>query len=53
MTGKNYTERATPDRIQNWEGEGDFENTNNALRFARPELRLREAEGATLRRWQG
>jgi negative regulator of replication initiation len=53
MTGKNYTERATPDRIQNWEGEGDFENTNNARRFVQPELRLREAEGATLRRWQG
>lgn len=53
MTGKSYTELPVSSGIKNWKGRGEFDTVVNPQQFARPELQLREGEGATLRRWRG
>jgi hypothetical protein len=51
-TGRAYDERATPDRITDWEGGDSFENSSASMRFARSGADIKDAEGATLRRWE-
>lgn len=51
-TGKGYTERKTPTKITGWTGSADLENSTNPNQWATQELEMKDAEGATLRRWQ-
>jgi hypothetical protein len=51
-SGMVYSERATPDRIKDWESGLDLAPKLDSRRFATPEFEVKEAEGATLRRWE-
>ena len=50
-TGNSYAERAAPDRITKWQGSAKIENTNDARRWGQQTLEMKDAEGATLRKW--
>jgi hypothetical protein len=54
-TGKGYKERATPTSITKWEGTANIKNTTDARQWAKPELEIKDAEGASgkLRKWEG
>lgn len=51
-TGKGYTELAAPGSITQWKGSAKIENTNDARRWGQQTLEMKDAEGATLRRWE-
>lgn len=52
-TGKSYVERATPDAITKWEGTAKIENRSQPRQWGQQTVQMKDAEGATLRRWEG
>lgn len=54
-TGKGYKEAATPTSITKWQGTANIRNTTDARQWAKPELEIKDAEGASsrLRKWEG
>ena len=51
QAGKGYVERATPATISAWEGTAKIENTTDARQWGQPAISVKDAEGATLRKW--
>lgn len=52
QTGKSYSQRELPDRMADWENPIDVDQRIDSRAWAAPEVSVREAEGATLRRWE-
>lgn len=52
QTGQGYTEKATPNSITKWQGSARIENSTDARQWGQPVLEMKDAEGATLRKWE-
>lgn len=52
QTGQGYTEKATPGSILGWQGTAKIENTTDARQWGQPTISVKDAEGATLRKWE-
>lgn len=52
QTGMGYREKAAPSSITKWQGSAKIENSTDARQWGQPTLEMKDAEGATLRKWE-